>query len=123
MPATPYQRLQVVTIPPVRAALERISAVTGDRMGSIVREYLEAALPGLEAMADALEMVPKNPGEALARMSRTLSDAVGDAQQQGLFLDEKRTELQKAVRKHKAAKRAAAKRDSSKPAIRGRNAK
>ena len=74
MPATPYQRLQVVTIPPVRAALERISAVTGDRMGTIIRDYLEAALPGLEAMADALEMVPKNPGEALARMSRTLSD-------------------------------------------------
>lgn len=109
MPATPHQRIQVITVAPVRSALERISAATGQRMGTIVREFLEEALPALESMADALEMVPKSPGEALARMSRTLSEATANAQQLGLDLDQKRTSIQKAVRKEKAGKKLAAK--------------
>jgi hypothetical protein len=121
MPATPHQRLQVITIPPVRSALERISAVTGDRMGSIVRQFLEEALPALEAMADALELVPKNPGEALARMSRSLKDAQTNAYQMGLALGDQQTLVRKVRRKEKAeAKKAAAKKAAARSGGRSR---
>lgn len=110
MPETPYKRLQVVTIPPVRAALERVSAASGVAMGTIVREFLEESLPALESMADALEMVPKSPGEALARMSRTLEETTANARQMGLELERQQaTLLQKATKKAKVAKRAARK--------------
>lgn len=119
MPETPHKRLQVITIQPVRSALERISAVTGSSMGSIVRDFLEEAVPGLEAMAEALEMVPKSPGEALARMSRALNEAQVYAQQTSFDLDEKRTLIEKAVRKQKATKKALTKAASKKTAAKG----
>jgi plasmid stability protein len=95
---SPHARLQIVTIPPVRTQLERIAAATGQSMGSIVREMLEEMLLGLEAMADALELVPKSPGEAMARMSKGLDDAVSGAKQVQLDLGiEKPTLVQRRV--------------------------
>lgn len=99
MPGTPYKRVQVVTIPPVYDCLQRISAATGDPMGRVVRQMLEESLPALRGMAEALEAVPRSPGEALARMSKTLDSAMADARQLGLALDEKqRTLVQQATR-------------------------
>lgn len=106
---TPFYRVQVVTVPPVRAALERISKAAGVPMGSIVRDFLEESLPALESMADALEMVPKSPGEALARMSRTLQETTANARQMGLELDQQATLLQRATKNARTAKRKAKK--------------
>jgi hypothetical protein len=98
--AAQHPRIGVITVPRVRSALERISAVTGTPMGTIVREMLEQALPALNQMADALEAVPKNPGEALAKMAKVLEQASVDTAQMGLELgEESKTLVQRAKRK------------------------
>ncbi len=110
MPATPYKRLQVVTVPRVYDALKRISTASGDAMGTIVRQMLEEGLPALEEIAQALESVPKSPGAALARMSQTLERVGNDARQMGLELEgERKTLVQRAARhaKRQAARKAA----------------
>jgi hypothetical protein len=106
---TSKARLQVVTNPRVRTALERISAATGNSLGTIVREMIEEALPALEEMATALEAVPVSPGAALARMSRALELASADARQMGLELKGKsKTLVQQAARSKRLAQRKAA---------------
>lgn len=107
---TPHKRVQIVTAPRVYATLQRISAVTGDPLGGIVRNMLEEALPALEMMADALESIPKSPAEALAKMSQVVAQASYDARQLGLELsDERKTIVQRAARhaKRQAARKAA----------------
>ena len=107
---TPHMRVQVVTVPRVYKALRRISEATGDPMGAIVRQMLEEGLPALEEVAEALEHIPKSPGEAVARMSQTLARVGADARQMGLELEgEHKTLVQRAARqaKRKALRKAA----------------
>ena len=110
--AATHPRIGVVTAPRVRAALERISSVTGTPMGTIVREMLEQALPVLEQMADALEMVPASPGAALAKMAHSLDEAQAEAAQMSLELgNESKTLLQRAQRKARMDQRRKAARE------------
>lgn len=107
---TPYKRVQIVTVPRVYETLQRISNVTGEPLGGIVRQMLEEGLPALEEMASALEAVPKSPGEALARMSQTLERVGADVRQMGLELEgERKTMVQRAARhaKRQALRKAA----------------
>lgn len=107
---TPNKRVQIVAVPRVYETLRRISAVTGEPLGGIVREMLEEGLPALEEMASALEAVPKSPAQALAQMSKTLERVGSDARQLGLELEgESKTLVQRATRhaKRQAARKAA----------------
>lgn len=89
-------RVNLTLTPELDRLLDRISAATGTGKATFVREILLGAMPQLEQMASALELVQsKQIPEGLAHMARALRDASGAVEQQELEL----TKLRRAARR------------------------
>lgn len=79
-----------LTLPPdLVATLDRMSGVTKAGRASIIREFLIEAHPGLQDIAQALELAAAKNMDAFKVLSKTLDESVQQSQQ--LSLDIKRT--------------------------------
>lgn len=73
----------------VVATIDRMAKVTKAGRASIIREFLVEARPGLDDMAEALELAASKNMDAFKVLSKTLDASIEQSQQ--LSLDIKRT--------------------------------
>lgn len=86
MPAiTP--RMQVTPTATTYRLLQRISELTGKAPATVTRELLDEAIPALEEMIGALEMLKTRPQQAMRAVDRMLEGAMMGAAQARLDLD------------------------------------
>lgn len=81
-------RIQVTLAPEVMAILDRVSQLTGQGKGTIVSEMMVEALPMLQAMVSALEVVKSAPRDAQAMMNRVSAEALLKLSQHQLEFDD-----------------------------------
>lgn len=81
-------RIQVTLSPEVMAMLERVSQLTGQGKATLVSEMMGEALPMLQAMVSALEVVKSAPRDAQAMMNRVSAEALMKLSQQQLEFDD-----------------------------------
>ena len=88
---TPYRRMHVTFTPDLETVLGELQALTGKRPATILRELLVEALPGLQAMVEAIRRAQQGaPAEAVEQMLGVLDREVAEARQLGLELRQKR---------------------------------
>ena len=88
---TPHHRMHVTLTPDLERVLGELQALTGKRPATILRELMVEALPGLQAMVEAIRRAQQGaPGEAVDQMLAVLDREVASARQMGLELRQKR---------------------------------
>lgn len=99
--ATTKPRMSITLSPESRAALERLSAVSGIAASQYISGLIHDAIPVIEATAKALEIAKRQPQKAADILNETMVRAVGQIAQQQLELDEaiKQRKLRKRPRK------------------------
>lgn len=90
MPIAQGRRLSVTIDPDIDGALQTIATYTKQPVATVLRGLLREALPGLEAMAEALELVEKSPKRAALMMVGEADRQMGELQQALLPLRQKR---------------------------------
>jgi hypothetical protein len=96
--ATTKPRMSITLTPEARAALERLSVVSGIAASSYISGLVHDAIPVINATADALALAKKQPQRAAEIMNEQLVRVVGLAAQGKL-------ELEEAVEKRKRMRR------------------
>ncbi len=91
-------RVNLSLTPELVAVLDRMGAVTGAGRATVIKEWLESAVPQLSQLADALELAAKKNVDAWKVMERSVRDAASASDQ--LHLDI-RTQRRKAQRRQK----------------------
>ena len=86
--ATILPRLSVTLSPEANRLLVAISGLTRQSRSSIISELLDSALPALEAMHQALEVVQKQPLEAQRLLARHANQATAQLAQAQLEFDD-----------------------------------
>lgn len=84
---TKTPRLNVTLSPEVRAALERLSVVSGIAASQFVAQVMQDSLPVLEAMIAAFEAAKRSPRQAADLMRGVVSGAMASAAQEQLRFD------------------------------------
>lgn len=92
-------RVNLTLTDDVLAVLDRMSAVSGAGRATIIREWLETALPMMSNLAEAMEMAAAKNIDAFSVMVKSLEQAAGEADQLALDLKKKR----RAAMRRKAA--------------------
>ena len=88
---TPHRRMHVTLTPDLERVLGELQALTGKRPATILRELMVEALPGLQAMVEAIRRAQQGaPAEAVDQMLDHLDREVASARQMGLELRQKR---------------------------------
>lgn len=90
MPIARGRRLSVTMDPEVDRCLQTIARHTGQPIATILRGLLQEALPGLVAMAEALDMVQESPKRAAQMMVNEADKQMVSLRQQLLPLRPKR---------------------------------
>jgi hypothetical protein len=80
-------RLQVTLSPEANDFVGRVAMLTKQSKSSIASELLDLALPALETMAEAMQVVKDTPLEAQRIMTRFAAQATGELAQAQLDLD------------------------------------
>lgn len=88
--ATKNPRLQVVLKPETYAAIKDAAAAVGASNSSICAELLDAAVPTLIKLQEAVKLSKTAPAEAFEKMAEVLATAQADAAQCQLDLDERK---------------------------------
>lgn len=88
--ATKNPRLQVVLKPETYNAIKQAAAAVGASNSSICAELLDAAVPTLIKLQEAVSMAKTAPAEAFEMMSEVLATARADTEQCQLDLDERK---------------------------------
>lgn len=84
---TKVPRVAVTLTPEARKLVEEVGALTNRSHSAIVSELLDAALPALQAVRDALRVIADQPREAQRLMERVTNQALVDVAQAQLDLD------------------------------------
>lgn len=84
---TKKPRLNVTLSEEVRAALERLSRVSGIAASQFVGQVMQDSLPVLDAMAAAFEAAKRSPREAADLMRGVVSATMAAAAQEQLRFD------------------------------------
>ena len=83
--------MHVTLTPDLERVLGELQALTGKRPATILRELMVEALPGLQAMVEAIRRAQQGaPAEAVDQMLDHLDREVASARQMGLELRQKR---------------------------------
>ena len=85
--STKVPRIAVTLSPEARRLVEEVATLTKRSHSSIVSELLDAALPALQAVRDALRVIKDQPHEAQRLMARVTNQALVDVAQAQLDLD------------------------------------
>ena len=86
MPAS-RPRMHVTPSESVHALLAEMQRLTGKPPATIVREFLDEAVPALETAVEALRMLKERPQAAMQAVDRMLDTAMLGAAQARLDLD------------------------------------
>lgn len=81
-------RIQVTLSPEAMAALDEVSALTGQGKGTLVSELVTEALPALQMAVQALRVVKEAPREAQQLLSRFSNEATMKLAQSQLEFDD-----------------------------------
>lgn len=85
--ATKLPRLAITLTVEARAALERLSEVSGVAASSFVASLVQDSIPVLLATADAIEIAKKSPAKAASAMNAAMVAGVTEVVQAQLELD------------------------------------
>lgn len=82
------KRIAVTLSPSAYSLVLRVSELANQSQSSVVAEVMDMAMPALQQMLGALEIVKKSPLEAQRMMSRLAAEATRDVAQAQIDFDE-----------------------------------
>lgn len=99
---TKKPRLAVTLTPESRAALERLSDVSGIASSQFISQLMHDAIPVVEAMTRSFEEAKKSPQRAAQIMQELLTDAHVEIAQQQLAFESARAKKKRKLRRRPA---------------------